>query len=178
MTQTERKKMCWNCEADVNHQATYCPFCGTDLLNYPQNKQPETAKQEMFASQSLQDSLTSLYKPPYSARNREGYGVPDDRRNAQFSEPQPDPLFSTDIRHTEERQLTPSEEKRGSIWSILLLSLGANLLTLGLILFFFADDGKLTLEWNSHAWFIYCLLSLPILFFGWRFLSQPKKTPE
>jgi hypothetical protein len=60
------------------------------------------------------------------------------------------------------------EEKQNPFWSILLLSLGTNLFVLGLLQFFFSDQGVLRLEWNSAHWFFYCLGAIPLLFFGWK----------
>ncbi|MCB1083657.1 MAG: hypothetical protein KDK61_05065, partial [Simkania sp.] len=67
MKQVDRTKVCWSCEADVSYEATYCPFCGTDLLTStiePKEEQPR--QDERFSTQSLEESLASLYKPPYS----------------------------------------------------------------------------------------------------------------
>jgi len=32
MNDHDRQKMCWNCDASVSRDATYCPLCGCDLM--------------------------------------------------------------------------------------------------------------------------------------------------
>jgi hypothetical protein len=56
----------------------------------------------------------------------------------------------------------------GTFWPVLLLTIASNILTLGLLQFFFSDNGVLTLEWSSKYWFLYCLASLPLFFFGFK----------
>jgi hypothetical protein len=64
----------------------------------------------------------------------------------------------------------PSEkvasESKSSFLPILLLSLGGNLMVIGLLQLLFSDEGFLRLEWKSHYWFAYCLGALPLLFLG------------
>lgn len=65
---------------------------------------------------------------------------------------------------------TPAEkvtsEHKSSFFPILLLSIGSNLMVLGLLQLLFSDEGILRLEWKSHYWFLYCLGALPLLFLG------------
>ena len=60
------------------------------------------------------------------------------------------------------------DQGKNSFWPILLLSIGTNLLTLGLLQLFFSDNGFLRLEWDSSYWFVYCLAALPLFFFGFK----------
>jgi uncharacterized membrane-anchored protein YitT (DUF2179 family) len=64
---------------------------------------------------------------------------------------------------------------KNTLWSILLLSAGANLFILGLLQLFFSNGGILRLEWNAHYWFVYSLLSLPILYFGIKKLGKKEQ---
>jgi hypothetical protein len=59
-------------------------------------------------------------------------------------------------------------QANNGFWPILLLSIGANLLTLGLLQLFFSDQGFLRLEWDSSYWFVYCLAALPLFFLGFK----------
>ena len=61
-----------------------------------------------------------------------------------------------------------SDEGRSSFWPILLLSIGGNLLTIGLLQLFFSDNGFLKLEWDSSYWFVYCLAAAPLFYFGFK----------
>jgi len=185
MKQVDRTKVCWSCEADVSYEATYCPFCGTDLLTSaiePKDDQPK--QDERFEAQSLEESLASLYKPPYSVRNRQGLGVPDEREETSFKQvtpPKEDPLFQN-YEPLEQREPPPpvppsaqTEEKtegRGGVLPLLLLSVGINLAILGILILFFSKDGVVHLEWSSRYWFLYLLIGLPTAYFGVRLLKQ------
>ncbi|MCB1106522.1 MAG: hypothetical protein KDK76_00325 [Chlamydiia bacterium] len=186
MKQADRTKGCWNCEADVSYQATYCPFCGTDLLTSSIEPGKETSPKgdEKFVDQSLQESLASLYKPPYSIRNRQGLGVPDEREEVSFKEAEPhkeNPLFQSyeSVDPEETVSYAPQENldeeivtRRGNILPLLFLMIGAHLFILGALLLFCSKGGIVTLEWSSRFWFLYCLVGLPLLYFGSRLLKS------
>ncbi len=187
MKQVDRTKACWNCEADVNLEATYCPFCGTDLLTSSIETSRHTPKKDSkFDDQTLQESLASLYKPPYSVRNRQGFGVPDEREESPYIEAEPhkeNSLFqSYDKPDVESIPMIPSDgiqpledgdevTKRGNILPLLFLMIGTHLFILGALLLFCSKGGFVTLEWSSRFWFLYCLISFPPLYFGGRLLK-------
>lgn len=167
----EQTKVCGNCEADVHVDAAYCPFCGADLLVAAPVDEKPRRQDAMFSNQSVQESLASLYKPPYVSRDRRGLGVPSTHRDVDYEPmPEPPPVQRETAAYDEEEEVT---QERGGFLSLILLSLGGNLLTLGLLLLFFSDHGTLTLKWNGHAWFLYCLASLPLLGIGYRLLRSP-----
>ena len=187
MKQVDRTKVCWSCEADVSYEATYCPFCGTDLLTSAvESKEEPTKQDERFATQSLEESLASLYKPPYSVRNRQGLGVPDEREEPSFKQvtpPKEDPLFqsydSQELRETPPPSastpaIKPQEqtEERGGVLPLLLLSVGVNLIVLGILIVFFSKEGMVCLEWSARYWFFYLLTGLAIAYMGVRSLKQ------
>ena len=64
----------------------------------------------------------------------------------------------------------PAEENTDSrtvpFWPILMLSLGSNLLTIGVLQFFFSDHGILRLEMNASYWFLMVLVGTPLIYFG------------
>lgn len=182
MKQLDRTKGCWNCEADVSYEATYCPFCGTDLLNSSSENQT-TPQDTKFADQTIQESLASLYKPPYSVRDRQGLGVPDEREESTFKEVEPpkeDPLFQSYEQVEVKHQEIVSEEtevevtRRGSILPLLFLMMGTHFLVLGMLLLFCSKGGVVTLEWSSRFWFVYCLMGFPLIYFGNRLLKSLK----
>lgn len=190
MKQVDRTKVCWNCEAEVNYEATYCPFCGTDLLTSSIDKVGQPIQQDhKFSDQTLQESLASLYKPPYSVRNRQGLGVPDEREESSYVEAEPqkqDPFFQSDEQEEiQEAPMIPEEgiqsteeidETRGSgnVLPLLFLMIGAHLFILGALLLFCSKNGTVTLEWSSRFWFLYCLMSTPLLYFGSKMLNRQK----
>lgn len=186
MKQADHTKICSGCDADVSYEATYCPFCGTDLLtSLVESKTEKDAPDNRFSAQSLEESLASLYKPPYSVRNRQGLGVPDEREESTFkqvSAPKEDPLFQTyeappkrvePVRPpAAEVKVKTQAEERGSVWPLLLLSIGLNLAVLGILILFFSKGGVVRLEWSARYWFFYLLIGLPTAYLGVRSLKQ------
>jgi len=171
----------------VSSQATYCPFCGTDLLASASPLGEESAKQdERFETQSLEESLASLYKPPYSIRNRQGIGVPDEREEPSFTKvaPQREGNFFQRCAADESKRDTSAPvspkldvesdqavEQRGGFLPLLFLSVGVNLVVLGLLILFFSKGGIARLEWSSSHWFIYLLTGFPTAYAGTRLLK-------
>ena len=147
---------------------------------------PLSSEQEpTFSDQNLEESLASLYKPPYSIRNRQGIGVPDEREETQFQQAAPqkeNPLFQPygkpEPKETSRvQQPIESEEdevttRGGTILPLLLLMIGSHLLILGLLLLFCSKNGIVTLEWSSRFWGFYLLLGAPMLYLGGRILKR------
>lgn len=150
MVYTDTKKICWNCQGELYAQQRKCPYCGASSDEYAKKNSNEM---------DLEKSLASLYKPPYAIRERES------NWEERFQEP-------------EERTAAPKEEPLArqqsskEFFPILLLSLGGLLLSLSLLIFFFSEGGVLTLQWKAKYWFIYLLLSLPVLSLGWKGLKK------
>ncbi|MFI5334714.1 MAG: hypothetical protein ACHQT8_06105 [Chlamydiales bacterium] len=168
MKPADRQKMCSNCDGRIAHEAMICPYCGSE-----QAEPAEKATQApLFTNQSLQDSLTSLYTPPYSQR-APAYSVeePVKKRAEPFKEvKQPfqtaHPTAATMALHAQAEEEESAATAKGALLPILLLCLGSNLFVLGILQFFFSSNGFLRLEWDASYWFVYCLLSLPLLYLG------------
>ncbi len=164
--------MCTNCDGRIPFDAEVCPYCAADLSK----ASPQAGNAKELHHQSLQDSLTSLYTPPYAGKNT-------NLMNA-FSKPQPlkEPMAENRLSPSHVALGSPTipmdstpqqaDEGRSSFWPILLLSMGANLLTVGLLQLFFSDNGFLRLEWNSSYWFAYCLGSVPLFLYGFKKINQ------
>lgn len=157
-------KMCWNCDGHVNMDAHFCSYCGSDLYRL---KEEEEKKQS-------QKKLSSLYQPPYNP-TQGPLGVPGFEDHTGFS--YDTELGDEEVSFEEEEKVEKPKTDMG-VWPLLFLSLGMNLMTLGLLLFFFSNGSYLTLEWNSHYWFIYCILSTPFLMFGWKLLKASPSFEE
>lgn len=152
MKPADRQKMCPNCDGRVAYDATQCPYCFATL------QVEASAQGSLFKNQSFQDSLTNLYTPPYSKK-----AEPEEKKTvAKTSEPK----AIADVMEKEE-----AHDNKG-FWPILLLSIAGNLFTLGVLQFFFADQGAVKLEVNGSYWFLFILLSLPLFYFG---LKQAKE---
>jgi hypothetical protein len=135
----------------------------------------------LFDNQSLEDSLTSLYTPPYHGKR------------PQFDAPFVDhPLPSTpvlaeappsspyrEVRGQDsidplKEATTPLEEeasKQSGLIPMTLLFAGSQLVVVGLMQLFFSKDGVLDLEWNASYWVFYFLMSAPLLYFGYKKLK-------
>ena len=159
----KQEKICLGCEGTMSAQATFCPYCGSDASC------SEEGFEESSSSKSLQDmsNLSSLYKPPYTP-NQKGFGVPSYQEQSLCS------YDSMETPSYQAQEPASAEKIEVGLWPLLFLSIGAHLMTLGLILFFFSDRGKLVIEWNSYYWFVYCLLATPLLMFGWKLLHNDK----
>ena len=129
-------------------------------------------------NQSLQESLTSLYTPPYASQKKPVSTTPPTQpKNAFMAEKRfnnPNLALGIPTIPIDSNEELHVDEGRVSFWPILLLSLGANLLTVGLLQLFFSDNGYLRLEWNSSYWFLYCLGALPLFFFGFKKVNGMK----
>lgn len=163
MKPIDRQKMCVNCDARIAVDAKECPFCGADNAQESSYSPPPSQK-----NQSLQDSLTSPYSPPYSAKSA--------TYSTHLDETPKKPAFQT---VTPEKKPSSAEivaaeeqEEKSVFWPLLMLSAGSLALTLGLLQFFFSEKGFLRLEWDSNYWFFYCLFAIPLLYFGYKKSSQ------
>ncbi len=72
-TSTIDKKLCWNCEGDINLQASRCPYCGVQVDSYAEEEvEPLAApepRREPFA-QSLQERHEPLSLEPEEPREK------------------------------------------------------------------------------------------------------------
>jgi hypothetical protein len=164
----DRQKMCSSCDGRIPYDATVCPYCASE----------QTAAMRQH-HQSIQESLTALYAPPYSGKST----PPGDKKEPlnpvkeSMAEKRFHPSNSvlgvpTIPQNTIEEQAV--DEGRSSFWPILLLSIGSNLLALGLLQLLFSDQGFLRLEWDSRYWFAYCLGAAPLIYFGFKKINTFK----
>lgn len=133
--------MCYNCEGEVDLDVIVCPFCAADL----REEKPEQQAFHQVASVKNLNTQQSLYPSSYPPR----------------AKPEEPP-----IQETQETALETEEETKGSYSSILLLTLGSQLLILGLFMLFFSSQGSLVLKWDARFWYFYVLASIPLFIFG------------
>jgi hypothetical protein len=133
-----------------------------------------------FNNQSLQDSLTSLYTPPYSQRasnveaeeNEIAKKKSDSFREVKIEKSNFSSVKAAAMQHNAAQAEDEEAQNKSPLVPILLLSLGSNLFLLGIFQFFFSQGGFLRLEWDASYWFIYSLLSLPFLYLGIKKVSK------
>ncbi len=156
----ERQKMCKNCDGRIPVETQLCPYCASEQSLFHSVSPGGSGGPQH--QRSLQESLTSLYTPASSKGK-----VPPGLEKPLY--PPKDPLQEKRPAAAQASVTEAQEEGRSSpFWPILMLSLGANLLIVGLLQLFFSDHGILRLEWNSAHWFVYCLAAVPLFFFGLR----------
>jgi len=180
----DRQKMCTSCDGRIPLDADVCLYCAAEQTGLAV---PSKSAKELH-HQSLQDSLTSLYSPPYAGKGTgfmKAGSVAKEVPNMSNPEPLKEPMTEKRFNNpsaalgvptipSESSEQRPADEGRSSFWPILLLSIGANLLTVGLLQLFFSDNGFLRLEWESSHWFIYCLAAIPLFFFGFKKVNEMK----
>ena len=171
MKSKDRQKVCSHCDGRIAVEADTCPYCGTPLVI----EEDSSASAPLFGSQTLQESLTSLYTPPYSTRNA-GLMKTEKENHSKFKAPLmkdhssenqfAGALGKMPFASTQASMQEHKIEDKNSFLPLLFVLLGANLLTVGLMQCFFSDDGFLRLEWNSKYWFMYCLIAVPFIYLG------------
>jgi hypothetical protein len=153
----DRQKMCANCNGKVSFEATECPYCAAEQTPTPKSISP------LIKNQNLQNSIASLYNPPYHNKMGEKEN-PAPKKQVVFTEPE-SPIAAS-------AAAAPATETHQDFWALFALIVGGNLLTLGLMQFFFSEKGILTLEWDSSYWYLYCLIALPLFYYGFKKASQ------
>lgn len=154
MKPADRQKVCSNCDGRIPLNAKECIYCGAELPEVP-------AQTNMFKQQTLQESLTSLYSPPYSAKRENLFEA---EQEAPRKAPPPQPQVAAAAMQEEETE----EDVKSSFLPLFLLVVGTNLFTIGLLQLFFSTNGLLRLEWDSTYWFFYCLVAAPMCYFGYK----------
>ena len=153
-----KKKLCWNCEGRASFQDENCPYCGVYL--------------SPLSISGKEDKEDNLFAPPYRLdTSSEDNDVPP----SPFAAPEEaKEEAKADILPAEGLQKPIINQLNSAIISLMLLLAGSVFLFFSLALLLFSRNGVLTLHWNGDIWFVYLILSLPMLFFGWRYLQQSK----
>lgn len=86
---------------------------------------------------------------------------------AAFQMPKTGEPYSAAVAETPTEQIR-LEGARGLFVPLLLLLPGTMFLMFGLVLLLFSHDGFLTLRWDASYWYVYALISLPLVYLGWR----------
>lgn len=145
-------KLCIFCHAQVAMELKVCPFCRAsfDKMYSGEEKSEPIVKKKIL---SPNESITSLYPPPYQPKMEK---------------------IEEEIESKQEEVIVKksSSNKLSLYWPILLFSIGMQLLVLGFFLLLFSKEGSLFLRWNSHFWYLYIILSLPMLGMGYKLFSN------
>ncbi len=172
MKPVDRQKMCVNCDGRVPYESIVCPYCSADLSSAPEAEAPRP--DSLSRNQAIQDSLTSLYAPPYKGKKNESPKLTPKTGLKEAARVLATAHHGGTAAAPGALPRDETEDKVGKsiLLSILSLSLGSILFILGLLQIFFSDEGVLRLEWSTRHWFIYTLAALPLLYFGYRRAEQ------
>ncbi len=175
MKSADKQKMCPHCEGRISFEAEICPYCA----QAQETGKVDQTSQTLFQNQSLQDSLTSLYTPPYAGKRplftqNEKQSIPTIKENAMYKnvteEKFQDPLKA--ISNSAVMSDTEQKEGESSLWPTVFMVAATNFFILGLLQLFFSEEGLLRLEWDGSYWFLYCLISLPLFYLGIKKMKQ------
>lgn len=157
MNAMPKKKLCWNCEGSVSLADESCPYCGVSVQ-----------------SAGL-DGTENSFLPPYRMSSHgDNQSIPAAPYSA-FQNPQADDEKKEEQSTAVEDSNSSSEFKQVLIPMILLFS-GSLAFLFGLVLFLFSQNGIFTLSWNGTLWYVYSLLSIPLLILGWLTLQKLNDT--
>lgn len=157
MDEKKQLKMCSNCNGQVDIDFEVCPYCGEEFKVQKPIKE-NVNREESIKSLSIEETLASLYPPPYMPRSSSPMEEMEEEEAKE-----------------EEKKSTTVVGKKRSLWPIAFLSIGINLALLGIIMFFFSHKGRLLVDLDSRFWFAYLIFSLPLMYLGYVKLSNEEK---
>lgn len=160
MNARPKKKLCWNCETNVSLKTEVCPCCGVSVIGLSS------------------DIASEAPPPPYRLVNpSQEQAIPispylnDDEEGASEDE-----ISHQDVEENVSTSLSPSktslsDESKKTVLIMSLLILGSVFFIFGFTLLLFSSEGYLTLHWNASYWFVYLLLAIPMMYFGFRLMN-------
>ncbi len=154
MKPNKRQKLCCNCDGEIDLDVIVCPYCAADL----RDEKPEQQRSAHIAGNVRplnggHQMSEALYPLPF--------GQQETNENAPPTE-------------IVQSQVAPALEEKPNriVSSVLLLTVGLQLLLLGFLLVLLSHNGSLTLKWDARLWFLYIFASIPFLIFGYRSLAK------
>jgi hypothetical protein len=154
MNAIPKKKLCWNCEGNVSLSDETCSYCGVSVV-----------------PSSLDGSNENLIPPYRFTTSHKDYTIPlapyaSESSDASVQEKEDGAEPNATVENPS------SSYFKGMLLPMILLLTGSVFFLFGLILMLFSQDGLLVLKWKTGFWFLYLLVSLPLLFFGWRAVQK------
>jgi hypothetical protein len=148
--QNERLKLCPHCDGRVLMEVSVCPYCGNVFTEKKDGTKEDTKNTQDMRSLSPEETLASLYPPPYRPKMQQ----------AAFDFPK-----ESIAEEVVEEKVQVQEKEISSFPYVILFSIGINIGLLGLFLFFFAHNGEVILRWNAKFWIVYLIVISSIAFF-------------
>ena len=145
-----KKRVCWNCEGSVSLNEEVCPFCGVSVI-----------------PASL-DGTDHGFVPPY---------MPHSLKGTEAAHPSPyRPWNEESVKETskevEEEPKLGTDDFKKVVASTTLLLAGSVFFLFGLALVLFSTDGTFSLKWDGSLWYVYLIFSVPLIYFGWKYLME------
>lgn len=151
----ERTKMCPICNGTVAMQVSICPYCASNLYETHETNADQKSSDDV-KSLSYEETLTSLYPPPYKPK-----AIDTSTSIEEDQEPESEKEETNQI----------LDEKRALMPTILFWA-GINILLFSLLLLVFSEGQYLHLHLRATYWFLYAIVSLPLLYFGFKGLQK------
>lgn len=153
MNNSQKKRLCWNCEGSVSIAEETCPFCGVSVVP------------------AFLEGTNNSYAPPYAIGSTHETAVP---RSPYDPIPDDEDASADPVSLIKGKDAAEpaADEFKSTILAVTLLLTGSVFFMFGLVLALFSHDGVLTLRWDGAYWYIYTALAIPLFFFGWRSLSH------
>lgn len=161
MNKKNDKRLCWNCDGEVAHHLLQCPFCGADVTRPKPTEEDQRFHgfASPFQSASNQDIIP---QPPYFRTSPQDLAVTDDEWNNVLNEEKKE---GADAKEEDASQTTKKE-----MIALLLLLPGIVFFLFGIAVFFFSQDGVLSLSWHQNVAYYYFAGAVPLVYLGWRAL--------
>lgn len=149
MSAVPKKKLCWNCEGNVSREIDNCPYCGVYLHAVEEEEE------------------TSQWNIPYRFPSTKQEEIP----SPLYQQPE-EPKEPSIVDETPKESSYPLDKLKQEVLPLLFLMTGSLFFLFGTVLFLFSDNGTLTLQWKGDHWIYFLGISLPTLYFGWKWLQD------
>ena len=155
MSAVPQKKICWNCEGNVDRNMDNCSYCGVYL------HAPEEELSGGYWNPSYRAPFNSEIEEDEPSSDEEIIGPVSDRRSSSEKE-----VFSLG------GWAALSQSLKRDLFPVLFLMLGSVFFLFGIVLLLFSQNGVLTLQWKESDGFYFFLFSFPLVVLGWVFLQR------
>jgi hypothetical protein len=174
MEEKRLMKLCAHCEGRIELDAVSCHFCGRNISDKMTSEDEKVVEDVDAKGQSLspQETLASLYPPPYRPKVYEDFEDEVEEETEESEEEEE--TDETEVFQEKEIKKEKGKIPKDFIIIIGCLGVGLNLFLLSLFLIVFSSNGELILQWDAKKWFIYFFVSLPLMVFGWHKLNKIK----
>ncbi|NGX34525.1 MAG: hypothetical protein K1060chlam1_00878 [Candidatus Anoxychlamydiales bacterium] len=160
--QKELTKMCPSCDGSVAMDAVYCPYCGSDIFEKSESLANQKTSDDV-KSLSYEETLSSLYPPPYKPKAIQSATAKYYEENSDVDE---------ESQEENEGDSSPLKKESNALIPTALFWLGINIFVFSILLLVFSQNGVLYLKWNAKFWFLYSIISIPLLYFGFKGLKN------